>query len=384
MYTQKRRPVSDHDLLALLSELIAIDSCDPPGRELEIADYLAGVLGDRGIEAEVDEFAPGRANLYARLKGSDIRGSLVFSAHLDTVPVGTTGWQRKPFEADIDTGRLYGRGASDMKGGVAAMTLAFISIASSKTPLSGDLVLAFSGGESSNCIGAKRFVERKMFAEASAILVSEPSSLDLVIAEMAALWLRVSAKGRTGHISGNRGISAIDKMLDYVRDLESLEIPFDADPMLPLPSLRVGRIAGGSAVNVTPDQCSVELDIRLRPGTDYRAVIALLERDGFTVEVLDFKKAVATDVSHPFVKTCATTLNNIMGHHPKYIGVSYYSDATIYTSAWNTPFAIIGPGELGMSGQPDEFIVIDKLVQSVDVFRAIAENWLRTPEGFTR
>lgn len=68
MYTQKRRPVSDHDLLALLSELIAIDSCDPPGRELEIADYLAGVLGDRGIEAEVDEFAPGRANLSRGLK----------------------------------------------------------------------------------------------------------------------------------------------------------------------------------------------------------------------------------------------------------------------------------------------------------------------------
>ena len=128
----------------LLARLIAIETCDPPGGELEIARLVHGYLSGRGIEADLDEFAPGRANVVARLKGSGARPGLIFSAHFDTVPVGAQPWSHDPFSAEIVDGRLYGRGASDMKSGMAAMISPAIAIKESGDDLDGDLILAFS------------------------------------------------------------------------------------------------------------------------------------------------------------------------------------------------------------------------------------------------
>jgi succinyl-diaminopimelate desuccinylase len=367
---KKVRPVQ------LLSRLVAMESCDPPGRELEIARCLETELSGRGAEVEIDEFAPGRANLLARWRGGGNCGPLVFSAHLDTLPPGSQGWSVRPFGGSVKGGRLFGRGASDMKSGVAAMTAAFCSIAAEGAKLKGDLVLAYSAGESSNCLGAKRFVERAQFADASAILVSEPSSLDLVIAEMGALWLRVTALGQTGHVSGRRGINAIEAMTDFVTGLRSVGLPCPPHPLLPDPTMQIGVIRGGHAINVTPDQCTIELDVRIRPNTDPQAIIDLVARPGVSIEVVDFKPSVETDVEHLFTKVCLEACRRHRGINPKIAGVSYYSDATIYASAWRTPFAIIGPGELGMSGQPDEYVEIDKVTLAARIFERVARQWL--------
>ncbi|CDZ59621.1 M20 family metallopeptidase [Neorhizobium galegae] len=348
----------------------------PPGREIDVARCLEAALSSAGIAVELDEFAPGRANVLARLPGAGLKPPLVFSAHLDTVPVGATGWTVEPFGGQIIDGRLYGRGASDMKSGVVAMTAAFLDIAASKRVLGGDLLLAFSAGESSNCLGAKRFVERAMFADAGAILVSEPSSLNLIIAEMGVLWLRATAWGRAGHISGDPGISAIDKMAAFVMDLPAIALPCPDYPRLPAPTLRVGTIRGGSAVNVTPDQCSVEIDVRLRPGTTPEEIVHLLASSGLTVDILDFKPSVETADDHPFTRACFDSCAIESPCEPTVSGVAYYSDATIYTAAYGTPFAIVGPGELGMSGQPDEFVEVEKLHRAIRIFRRIAEKWL--------
>jgi succinyl-diaminopimelate desuccinylase len=360
----------------LLSRLVAVESCDPPGGELEIARLLEKELSGRGIDLEIDEFAPGRANLLARWRGGGRRGPLVFSAHLDTLPPGSQGWSVRPFGSTVRGGRLFGRGASDMKGGVAAMTAAFCSIVATGTKLSGDLVLAYSAGESSNCLGAKRFVERAQFADASAILVSEPSSLSLVVAEMGALWLRVTALGQTGHVSGRRGINAIEQMADFMVGLRSIDLPCPPHPLMPDPTMQVGVIRGGHAVNLTPDQCTIELDVRIRPTTDPQAIIDLVARPGVSIEVVDFKPAVETAVDHPFTRACLKACSGLGNETPNIRGVSYYSDATIYATAWQTPFVIMGPGELGMSGQPDEYVEIDKVTTATRIFERVARLWL--------
>jgi succinyl-diaminopimelate desuccinylase len=362
--------------LDLLSKLVRIESCDPPGREAEVAKCLEAELIRAGIQVELDEFAPGRVNLLARLPGSGTNPPLVFSAHLDTVPVGTTGWTEEPFGGHVKNGRLYGRGASDMKSGVVAMTAALIEIAVAGAPLAGDLLLAFSAGESSNCLGAKRFVERRCFAEAGAILVSEPSSLDLIIAEMGVLWLRATALGRVGHVSGNGGDNAIIKMASILPRLQSIRLPCPDHALLPEPTIRVGTIQGGTAVNVTPDRCYVDIDIRMRPGTTPSDILDLLKPFGLELEVLDFKPAVETAIDHPFTQTCIEACAARRSIAPRVSGVAYYSDATIYTSSFQTPFVIIGPGELGMSGQPDEFVEIEKFDQAITIYRAIAESYL--------
>ena len=112
----------------LLARLIGIETCDPPGGEMEIARFVyEGYLGDLGIEADLDEFQPGRANVSGPVKGDGNRPGLIFSAHFDTVPPGAQPWSHGPFAAEIDDGRLYGRGASDMKSGMAAMISAAVA-----------------------------------------------------------------------------------------------------------------------------------------------------------------------------------------------------------------------------------------------------------------
>lgn len=362
--------------IKLLSELVAIESCDPPGQEIEVARRIEKELIAAGIPVEVDEFAPGRANLLARLHGSGSKAPLVFSAHLDTVPVGTTGWTVDPLGGLIKDDRLYGRGASDMKSAAVAMTAALLEIATQKTPLAGDLVLAFSAGESSNCLGAKRFVEYQKFSDAGAILVGEPSSLNLIVAEMGVLWLRVTAWGRGGHISGDPGVNAIEIMAAFIAQLHTVSLPCPDHSLLPVPTLSVGTIRGGTAVNVTPDQCAVELDLRLRPGTTPEQVFSLFEAPGITVEVVDFKPSVETAPDHPFTKVCIDATLFETARNPTVGGVAYYSDPTIYAAAYGSPFVILGPGELGMSGQPDEYVEVENVHRAVRIYQRIAEAWL--------
>ncbi len=356
-----------------------MESCDPPGRELEIARLVQDELVACGIEAELDEFEEGRANVLGRVRGTGAKPSLVFSAHLDTVPVGTQPWSFPPFSGEVRDGRMLGRGASDMKSAVAAMMSAAVALAGRATPLAGDLLLAFSAGESSNCVGAKRFVAQGLRQEMGALLVGEPSSMDVVVVEKAVLWLRAEAVGRIGHVSGDAGVNAIDLMLDFLVKLRSVELPCEPHQLLDGPTVRVGRIAGGSAVNVTPDICTAEIDIRLPPGFSPDRVIAAIEAlapPGIAAHVSDFKPAVESDPRSAFVQACRNACRSETSREPCVRGVSYYSDATILSAGTDIPFAIIGPGEIGMSGQPDESVSVPNVVAAARIYQLIAERWL--------
>lgn len=367
------------DAVAFLQRLIAIETCDPPGREIDAAVVVRDQLDALGIEAELDEFAPGRANVLGRVPGAGSKPPLVLSAHLDTVPVGTAPWSSPPFSGALRDGRVHGRGAADMKSAVAAIVAAAVALKRRPEPLAGDVLLAFSAGESSNCLGARRFVERGLQARMGALLVGEPSSLDVIVAEKAALWVRATARGRSGHVSGDAGVNAIAVMMDFLRILETAELPAPPHPLLDGPSLRVGRISGGSAVNVTPDACSAEIDIRLAPGIAPDAVLAMLRGlapDAVTLETMDFKPAVESAPDSPFVRLCAEACVAEAGRNPAILGVAYFSDATVLAAGLDVPFAIVGPGELGMSAQPDEWVSVEKVEAAARIYRRVAENWL--------
>lgn len=367
------------NVIEFLQNLVAIETCDPPGREIDAARYIRDILAASNVQIEIDEFRPGRANLLARLAGTGEKPPLVFSAHLDTVPVGHQPWSISPFSGQIRDGRLFGRGASDMKSGVTAMTAAAVQLATDGTSLAGDLILAFSAGESSDCLGAKRIVERGDIANAGAILVSEPSSLGIIVSEMGVLWLRVIANGRLGHVSGDSGVNAIEAMADFLHDLRAVNLPSPNHILLPEPSIRVGTISGGSAINITPDRCEAEIDIRLRPGVAPETVVSILKRVAppeFELAVSDFKPAAETAREHPFVIACTKALEAESGTSPTLQGVAYYSDATIFNDAYGIPFAIIGPGDNGMSGQIDESVDLGNIERAIKIYCDIARSWL--------
>ncbi|MER8887600.1 M20 family metallopeptidase [Mesorhizobium sp. M0816] len=371
---------SDFDPIQFLQQIVAIDSCDPPGGEIEIAKLVHKELLALGIESELDEFLPGRANVLGRIRGTGEKPALVLSSHMDTVPVGTVPWQRWPFSGEVENGRLYGRGATDMKSALAAMIAAAGKLAQgSHQALKGDVILAFTAGESANLLGARRFVERGLKEEIGAFLCGEPSDLDVVIVEKAALWLRATGIGRLGHVSGEAGVNAIDLIHEFLTRLYALDLEYLEHPLLDKPTVRVGRIHGGSAVNLTPDRCIVDFDIRLHPGVDHEAVVAKVAEiapDDVSISVLDFKAAVESQPDDSFVKLCIEICGRHRNRAPEIKGVSYYSDGTVLLDGLPVPFAIIGPGSLGLSGQPDEFVSIENVLKAVEIYQDVTRAWL--------
>ncbi len=367
------------DPVALSAELVQIPSCDPPGGEVEVARAVAQTLHSLGLEADLDEFQPGRANVLSRIKGRGDKPPLVFSAHLDTVPIGEQEWEFDPFAGDIAKGQLRGRGSSDMKSAVAAFIAAADRLNRRSTLLAGDVILAFTAGESADCLGARHLVKQGFQSEIGAFLCGEPSTLDLIVAEKAILWLELNAQGEMGHVSGKAGVNAIAIMVEALVKLSHLRLDLPEHPLLTPASINVGRIVGGSAVNVTPDSCRAEIDVRFGPGIDPECAIGQIAQvlpEQVSVTILDFKPAVEEQPDSMFVACCSGAVEQQTNKRPAIKGVSYYSDGAILLDGLDVPFCILGPGELGMSGQVNETVKAESIVKAADIYVAIAETWL--------
>ena len=303
----------------------------------------------------------------------------MFSSHMDTVPVGDLAWSFDPFGGDLVDGRVRGRGATDMKSALAAFISAGAMLAARDTAPKGDVILAFTAGESANCLGAKRFVAQGLQAEIGAFLCGEPSSLDVVVVEKAILWMEARAEGQVGHVSGTGGVNAISLMARFIAALETVVLDVPEHPLLTGPSVTVGRISGGTAVNVTPDLCTAEIDVRFPPGVDRAGVIEQLRAlapDGVSLVETDFKPAVEAAPDSAFVRVCQDAARAETGRDAAIRGVSYYSDGAILLDGLDdTPFAIVGPGELGLSGMVDETVAADAVRQAARIYLRIVDGW---------
>lgn len=371
---------SSFDAVDFLSKIVQVPSCDPPGGELGVARLVHEAMLGLGIESTLDEFQPGRANVLGRVRGSGERKSFIYSSHMDTLPPGSEGWTRDPFSGAIENGRMHGRGTTDMKCALASMIAAAGEIAAAGTPLAGDLVLAFTAGESNDLLGARRFVELGLKDEIGAFLCGEPSNLDIIIVEKAVVCARIIARGRMGHVSGEGGVNAIELMMGAIAKLKSFPLNYPEHPLLDAPTLTVTRINGGWANNATPDRCETIIDIRLPPNIAPDGVVEDLRHHlgpSVVVELVEFKPAVEERADSPFISLCQAVCSDVRGRQAKLLGVSYYSDGTVLMDGIQAPFAIIGAGELGGSGTPDESVPIENVTQAILIYRSIAEQWLR-------
>lgn len=368
--------IDDESTIKLLQKLIQIKSQNPPGEEITLAMWVADFLKKSGLDVELLPFDGKRANVLARIKGSGKRKGLIFSAHFDTVPAGKIPWEFDPFLGTISKNRIYGRGAADMKGGMAAMLKAAEVLSKSGIELKGDLILALTSGETSNCIGAKKLIEQRKLNDICAMLVSEPTGLNVYIAEKGALWVRAKAFGKIAHGSMPQyGENAILTMVEFLNKLAKLNFKTKTHPLLGKPTLTIGTINGGVAINVIPDMCEAEIDIRLLPKQSQNEVLATIKKLGgrqIQIEVIDFKKPVETDINDPFVKIAVNSVASIIGKRHKPHGVSYFTDGTIIANSLNIPMVIIGPAETAMTHQINEYVEIPKLIDAAKIFCLIA------------
>jgi acetylornithine deacetylase len=372
--------------ITLLEDLVAIDSVNPSlvsgaAGEAEIARRIAVECSAAGLTVHMNEIAPGRPNVVATFDGPVPGPALMFCGHVDTV--GVSGMEH-PFRPVQRDGRLYGRGAQDMKGGVAAMLGAARRIIEQGVCRRGRLIVAAVVDEEHASIGAEALAESW---RADAAVVTEPTDLDIAVAHKGFEWVRVETHGRAAHGSRPRdGRDAILRMGRVLSRLEALDRRLQSQrphPLLGTGSLHASIIDGGRELSSYPERCSLQIERRTLPGDPLGAglqeVRGILDRlrkadpDFVGDASLVFSRAAyELDASHPLPEMLARAAGSA-GWRPTRVGMSFWSDAAILSAA-GVPTVLFGPGGSGLHSA-EEYVRIEDVRVCRDALVALARTF---------
>jgi succinyl-diaminopimelate desuccinylase len=381
-------PIDYEAAVRLLTACVQLPTVNPPGHEKLAADWLAGDLQGRGFTPRVDDLGGDRANIVAVLPGTGEKPALVFNGHLDVVPVGDTPWTHDPFGGVQVDGRLYGRGTSDMKSGLMAMVLAADALKQAGVRLKGDLILSGVADEETGALGAKSWVQADGLQGVGAIVIGEPTNLEVYIAEKGACWLELTTYGKTAHGSmPDLGINAVMHMTTALQTLSRLSLPFQPHPLLDQPTMSVGTIAGGHKTNVVPDRCTATIDLRTLPGMRHEDVLdeirqaleglrQALPQFAYELRVIAERGPVASDPQAPIVEAALAILKAQGRPQTPKATPGFATDASVFQPASGAPFLIFGPGIPQLAHQPNEYVEVDTYLKSIELFCELAVQYL--------
>ena len=346
--------VSYNEVAALTAELVAIDSTNPdlvPGGagEVEIARFVAKWLESVGLEVELRELGPGRANVIAVARGSGGGRTLMLNAHMDVVGAGGMA---EPWTPSIEGTRLYGRGAYDMKASLAAIMVAGREAA--RLDLRGDVIVTAVADEEFASIGVQDVIRRM---RADAAIVTEPTGLDLCVAHKGFVWLEVETYGVASHGSlPEEGVDAIAKMGPVLTGLGNLDHELRSRPghaMLGPSSIHASLIRGGQELSTYPDRCLLSIERRTIPGETIGVVegqvAAILDRaaaadPAFQAEqrTLLVRDPFGVNLDQPIVDVARRHLARVIGREPEIVGAGGWMDSAFLAAA-GIPTVIFGP-----------------------------------------
>lgn len=385
---------SDSTVVEILAQLVALPSVNPMGGtadpaicfEGRVSDWLVEFFQSIGAACERIEVRPGRDNVIARYDSPGADLTILLDAHQDTVPV--EGMTIDPFSPKIADGRLWGRGACDVKGGMAAMLFAFRRLIQERPAGAANVVLSCTCDEEATIIGISDLVtywttakgKSKLLATSPDVaIIAEPTELDVVVAHRGVTRFKIRTKGRACHSSDpTQGVNAIYRMAKLVSALQeyadSLAVTVKAHPLCGSASLSVGKISGGTSVNIVPDECVIEVDRRVTPGEDGARIVAEIRE--FLAVRLDFD----FEFDAPWIECPALTdanntqlANAVLEHvaavdgvHSA-VGVPYGTHAS-QTCAAGVPSIVFGPGSIQQAHTKDEYIDIGQLEKAAEVY----------------
>jgi succinyl-diaminopimelate desuccinylase len=394
-------------LIAFLRDLVRAPSVFLPGvpgaNEERAARLVYDLLESWDWRPLWEEVAAGRPNVVAELAGSLPAGPagaplLLFEGHTDVVTPGDrAAWVHDPFGAEIVGRRLYGRGAADMKAGVAAMLFAARAIQLAGAPFAGRIRLLVPVDEEGLMLGVKALVARGHADGAAGAIVCEPEEREVCVAQKGALRLRLLAHGRIAHGAmpeeGVNALAGMVRLLAGALELEAqVQAEFGAHPLLGKPYItptvaRAPLSGDASQINCLPDLCDAFLDIRSLPAMSHQNVIAriralmdAIERDQpafrFELEVIDDRPATEIAADHPLVVSVAAAHERVYGARPAFGGVPGSTDGTILARDRGVPVVVYGPGDKRIPHQPDEFVDLDEVVRAARVYVIAALGFL--------
>lgn len=376
----------EREPIQLLRTLVGIPSVNPDladdpavGGEKRFARFLADGLAARGFRVEWLEKTPDRPNVVARTGSSAPRYRIAIEGHTDTQ--GIHGMSVAPFAAEIREGRLYGRGACDTKGPIAAALCAMDDDTIALLERAGiELVFVAAMGEERGNLGAVEVVESGFRADEAIVL--EPTGLDIVHAHKGTFWFEVEVSGRAAHGSQpEKGVSAIlamRRVIELVMEQTAAEQNAKRSALLGVATANIGVIRGGSSINIVPDRCVIEVDRRTLPGDDGPAILNRLresigellragELTDFEVRLIKDTAPFETSVDSPLVRGLSDAVA-ALGARPGAGGVGWYSDAGPLSRAC-TQVAVFGPGHIEQAHTADEYIDLDQLQRGTEAIR---------------
>lgn len=372
--------------LKLLRELVALPSVNPaflPGGdaragERRVGEFLAATGARGGLDVHLQPVAPGRDNVWLRLAPSGpVRQRVLLASHLDTV--GSEAISERLFQPRVAQGRLYGRGACDDKGCVAAMLTALMAVASSTTrPRHTEVTFIGLVDEENAQAGSRAVAALKERADLA--IVGEPTRLRVVTTHKGNLWLRLEARGRSAH--GSRPELGRNAILKMARVVEILETEYAArlrqrrHPLLRPPTINVGTIAGGVQPNVVPAGCAITIDRRTLPGERDAAVCAeitaLLRARKLAVRLTNTKTSVClpmeTDARLPLVRQLMAEAGQ-----KQPVGVDFFCDASVLSHG-GIPSVVFGPGDIAQAHTAQEWISLASLARATGILRRFLES----------
>jgi acetylornithine deacetylase len=399
------------DLSATLRDLVATPSVNPMGRavsgpdyfEYRLTDYLEQLFVRFNIKSWRQSVAPKRDNIIARIEGSpslEQGGALLLlEVHQDTVPVD--GMMIPPFGPQVRDGRLYGRGACDNKGGMAAMLAAMVRLKEEVPTPRPTVVLACTVNEEHGFTGASALTTLWSNPASPIIprrpdvaIVAEPTNLNVVVAHKGMVRWRCHTLGRAAHSSQpEQGENAIFRMAQVLTALERYQQNvvgrLAQHPLCGRPTLSVGTISGGLSVNTVPDRCMIEIDRRLVPGEQpqhaRQHVIDYLAAETSLGEKIQhdppFMQGTGLNDAHnhTVAEKLATAIRSTTGRTPKLQGVSFGTDAFCYDAA-GVPSVVFGPGSIDQAHTADEWVPLAEVDQAAEVLYRVIAQWSISPE----
>ena len=371
----------------MLASLVSINTCQPEGNEERLTDWIIERLPRKAEYTRISH-GGGRASLVVKIAGRSEKGGVALIGHIDTVTCGNVNeWKDPPHQAVIREGKLYGRGAADMKGGDAAMLLVMEQLCGEEICLEKPVYFCFTADEENQGIGICAVADGGFLKNVDEVLICEPSDSRISICEKGALWLSVSVTGVSSHASRpDLGVNAVEAAYTFAEQIKQYINEKETHPILGAATASVTKLTGGIMTNMIPPHAELEMDIRTVPGISHSDILAyaktsaenLKERfPGIRMDILvmNDRPAVETEEDNACVKRILR-LADEMGMDPAPRGTYFDTDASQLIPKLPVPFVIAGPGDDKLAHCTDEYIEISSVALFAEFYyRYITDNY---------
>jgi len=375
--------ITEDDVIPILQELIQIKTENPPGYTLKAADYVKNLLEDNGIETKLHRYAEGRANVIAQY--GDSKETVILTGHLDTVPAGDeTKWKYPPFGAEEHEGRIYGRGSTDMKGADAAFIAILIALKRNNVKLRKKIIFLGTSDEEIGMDGSAAAKEEGIMEGCEFVLIGEPTELQVGIAEKGTFWVKVKVYGKSAHGSTpHLGINAIEGASTLIPRMKEIVPDLNHD-IMGRSTLNIGKISGGTLINVVPEYCEFRCDYRLvvdslreEIKSKLKQLIEDFNAQGLAraeIEIVHEIPAIELNREDKIIKVLKNKAAK-MGKE-KIIGLNYGTDGAMLVPENEAAFVIMGPGKLDQLHVTDEYTEKQEVIDYANlVYEALIETY---------